>query len=72
MYWTYKTNVGTFWIKPDGNRVTLGIDDEALGSYLNAIQAADDVYMCATGWWDWDKHLTVYEPVDLSEWNCHK
>jgi hypothetical protein len=73
MHWIYKSNVGTFWIKPDhNNRFILGINDDALGSYLNPIQAADDVYMCATGYWEWDKQLTVNCPTDLSEWICLK
>lgn len=73
MLWTYKTKTGIFWIKPDTiNGFSLGIDDELLGSYINPEQAADDVYMCATGYWDWDQQLTVMEPESLSEWEFHK
>lgn len=72
-YWTYQTSVGTFWIKPNkNNRFTLGVNDEALGSYHSPHQAADDVFMCATGYWKWDNQLTVNDPTDLSEWTLHK
>ena len=68
MRWTYRTRIGTFWIKlrSDG-RFVLGIDEEALGSYVSAVQAADDVYMCATGHHEWDRQGTVTSPTDLSE-----
>lgn len=72
MLWTYKTDVGRFWIKQErDNRFTLGINDNALGSYISPEQAADDVYMCATGHWPWDKKLNVSDPVDLSEWSIY-
>ena len=69
MTWTYKTDVGTFWIQPNSNgRFTLGIDNDALGSFSTPEGAADDVYMCATGYYPWDKKLSVLEPTDLTEW----
>ena len=69
MKWIYNTDVGTFWIKPNQNgRYTLGINSEALGSYNDPVMAADDVYMCATGYWPWDKKLMVYNPTDITEW----
>ena len=72
MYWTYRSNVGTFWIKPDGRgRFTLGLNSDALGSYHSAYAAADDVYMCATGYFEWDRKLSVMEPTDLGEWQTH-
>ena len=37
-YWTYKTNVGTFWVKPNNKGgYSLGINDELLGNYINEI-----------------------------------
>lgn len=73
MHWAYKTNVGTFWIKLDrDNRFTLGVGDEALGSYISPEQAADDVFLCVTGHWPWDKQFTVLNPTDLSEWTRHE
>ncbi len=68
--WIHRTSKGTFWIRPDGSgRITLGVDDEALGSYATPEQAADDVYCCATGYHPWDAQGTVNAPVDLSEWD---
>ena len=69
----YKTRVGVFWIKPQPQspgRFWLGIDDTALGSYVSPMLAADDMYMHATGWDDWDSlDGSVGGPTDLSEWN---
>lgn len=68
-----KTRAGTFWIMPQPGspgRYWLGVDDDALGSYASPMQAADDVYMHATGHHDWDKLDTkVNAPTDLSEWH---
>ena len=74
MHWTYKTNIGTFWIKParEKNRFILGIDDDALGSYSSAPKAADEVLTCTTGHWPWDKQITAFEPSDLTKWTQHK
>ena len=59
-------------IKPDIHYgFTLGINDEALGSYQNPQAAADDVYLCVTGYWPWDKLSSVDQPTDLSEWDRH-
>ncbi len=72
-HYYYKTRVGTFWIKPQPGwpgRFWLGIDDTALGSYASALMAADDMYMHATGWEDWDSLKgSVDGPTDLSEWH---
>lgn len=41
MHWEYKTNVGTFWIKPNKRgMVTLGVGDDALGNYKTPEMAA--------------------------------
>lgn len=67
--WFYKSKVGTFKIIPGSNgRYLLYIGDENLGSYHSPDAAADDVYMCATGHYPWDKQLTVTSPTDLGEW----
>ena len=67
-----KTRAGTFWIMPQPGspgRFWLGVDDEALGSYASAIQAADDMFLHVTGHIDWDMlDETEYDPTDLSEW----
>ena len=70
MNWSYKTGVGTFWIKQNQNgRFTLGVNGKSLGSYNDPASAADDVYMCSTGHWPWDKKLIVGEPTDITKWN---
>jgi hypothetical protein len=71
MIYLYKTGIGAFSIQPDPNepgRWRLYIDDLWLGSYASPEQAADDVYMCATGFYEWDRQLTVDHPEDLGEW----
>jgi hypothetical protein len=73
MHWTFNTHVGTFWIKPNQNkRFTLGIDYDSLGSYSSPEMAADDVFECETGFWPWDKQLTVLHPDCLHEWTLHE
>lgn len=71
--WVYNSKVGTFKIKqrPDG-RFSLHVGDEYLGSYISPQQAADDVFMCATGYWPWDRQLMVDHPEDLSEWTVSR
>lgn len=74
MKYFYKTKFGTFFILPDiNNGCSLWIkdnnaDEYKLGWYPSAIMAADDVYMCATGFENWDDQLDVDDPIDLSEW----
>lgn len=74
MKYFYKTKFGTFFIIPSYDGVELWIkepsgSEERLGSYPNADMAADDVYMCATGYTDWDLQIDVDEPCDLEEWS---
>ncbi|MCL1985468.1 MAG: hypothetical protein FWG59_03370 [Betaproteobacteria bacterium] len=69
MRFAYKTDVGTFTIAPDRSGYwTLFIGSEGLGSYATPEMAADDVFMCESGHWEWDRRLIVYHPCDLSEW----
>lgn len=67
-----KTPYGTFSITPERDGVALFIeyDDELtrLGWYKSALMAADDVFMCSTGFDEWDMQLTVEHPADLSCW----
>jgi len=66
----YQSSVGTFIIKPaQDNRWTLLIDDEFLGSYGTANQAAGDVHDHATGCDDWDLLLTYEAPDNIQEWS---
>lgn len=75
MKYFYNTNFGTFSILPDiNNGVALWIepldneDEIKLGWYESASMAADDVYLCSTGFDDWDDQMNVEHPTDLSEW----
>ena len=74
MSWSYKINSSdVFWITAQSNgRYLLSINDEGLGSYHSPESAADDVYSCTTGYYDWDNQGSCSEPTDLSEWNCHR
>jgi hypothetical protein len=69
--WFYRAHCGLFTIRilRDG-RHGLWLDDELLGSYTAPVQAADDVYMQATGAYEWDDQESVEEPTDLSKWTC--
>jgi hypothetical protein len=69
--YTYETPVGTFSIRPIAKKTYgLLINDNLLGSYLSADEAADDVYRHNSGWSKWDDlHGSVQKaPVDLSGW----
>lgn len=67
----YKSVVGTFWIKRYANGACiLGINNEALGQYSSAFQAADDVYLHVTGYYPWDSLDGKIEnvPSAVYEW----
>ena len=73
MKYFYKTNVGVFAIIPDHEirgSWRLYIGDLWLGSYESAIHAADDVYLCVTGFYEWDKRGVVDHPEGLDEWTA--
>jgi hypothetical protein len=68
-----KTEVGSFWIKPDkknGWSLEIGHngDWELLGSYSTAVAAADDVFTQHTGYSEWDDPGRSDSPTDLGEW----
>jgi len=66
----YRSSIGRFLIKPQANGCWgLGFKDDLLGSYHSALAAADDVYMQATGDYDWDSRDGVDIPTDISEWD---
>lgn len=70
-YYKYYTRIGTFFIKPskdDPKIFQLFIDNILLGGYSFPEMAADDVYMQATGYNEWDSLESVGNPHDLSEW----
>ena len=71
LFW-FKTQVGTFWIAPqpdEPGRVVLGVDEKALGSYVNPVQAADDVRVHVTGHHAWDRRKhSLDDARKLSDW----
>jgi hypothetical protein len=70
-YFYYKTRIGTFYIRQskDNPKIFhLWIGEELLGSYSSPINAADDVYMQATGYHEWDSLESADNPHDISEW----
>ena len=74
MKYSYETKFGTFEILPDiNNGYSLWIKDNdnkecRLGWYPEAFMAADDVFICQTGFVDWDNQLEVEDPTDLEVW----
>lgn len=72
MKYVCKTKICTFTIKEQNGRAYLYAEDKKLGSYKNANMAADDVYMCATGFSRWDMQLSVDYPSSLDDWENTK
>lgn len=73
MKYFFKTEFGTFFILPQNGGYELWIKElngsrDKLGFYQNAQMASDDVYQCATGFYDWDLQGDVDEPSGLEEW----
>jgi len=65
----YRSRFGLLAIRPARNgRWNLWIGDDIYGQYHSPIAAADDVYMQATGHYEWDDQDNLMEPCDLSEW----
>ncbi len=74
MKYMYKSKICTFFIIPnDSDRYDLWVKEKSdaeykLGSYSTPFSAADDVYMCETGYHPWDNQLCVDEPASLEDW----
>lgn len=68
--WYYKSPIGLMKIyKNTSGRYSLQINGTVYGSYNSAIAAADDVYMFATGCYQWDSlDGTLNPPTDICEW----
>lgn len=67
----YRSPIGCFVIKSQTNgRWGLWLKDNLLGSYHSAMAAADDVYMQATGDYEWDEMNGIDIPTDISEWEA--
>lgn len=71
--YSYLSPIGRMFICPNQHgRFDLVINNEFRSSYKNAIQAADDVYCQATGYYDWDTLECYNIPTDISEWEIIK
>jgi hypothetical protein len=71
MRYAWRSPVGWWTIYPKDERWMLAMEGLGnIGSYRKAFQAADDVYMQATGWHPWDSISPKPDdtPPDLSEW----
>lgn len=69
--WHLKTNMGVFWVIPVAEKLSkyyLGVNDQALGEYRDAAQAAKDVRDQATGYFKWDSQARIKVPEDINEW----
>jgi hypothetical protein len=73
MIWAYQSTLGRFLIKQtSANRYELWLGEELLGNYPSPAAAADDVFLCATGHYQWDAQGAVNAPTDLSEWTRYQ
>ncbi len=71
MFYFFKSKTGTFSIEPDetcDGMFKLCIGGFWLDSYETAESAARDVYLHATGWYEWDRLEDSTVPCDLGEW----
>ncbi len=79
--WHLKTRLGVFWVAPLSEVETkqtskqnkhekyyLGVNDEALGIYNDADEAAKDVHDQKTGYYKWDLETRVQAPLHINEW----
>ncbi len=70
--YSFPTGIGTFRIVARADAgVTLWLDDEWLGAYPDADEAAADVWAGKTGHVRWDRtHNRHGAPRRLAEWHC--
>ncbi len=69
--WHLKTKMGVFWvaaIDEKSKKYYLGVNDQELGVYNDAEQAAKDVRDQRTGYLRWDVESKVKAPEHISEW----
>lgn len=77
--WHLKTKLGTFWVIPVKDNLKkpkhihrsqfyLGVNDEELGMYTDAEQAAKDVHDQQTGFYKWDSQPRIFVPEHIDEW----
>ena len=69
MCYTYKTKIGTFYIrKLTDVHWGLLFEEELLGSFDSPASAAERVYNQASGHSEWDSVEQEAQPRDISEW----
>lgn len=69
--WHLKTRLGTFWVIPladVANKFYLGVNEQELGVYNEAEQAARDVHDQLTGYYRWDCQPRVRAPEHIAQW----
>lgn len=70
--WYLKTKLGIFWVAPIAvekeEKYYLGVNDQELGIYTDAEQAARDVHEQRTGFYKWDSEARISAPEHISEW----
>lgn len=78
--WHLKTKVGVFWVTPipendvnsykkkKNSKYFLGINDQELGIYTDAEEAARDVHEQRTGFYKWDCSSRINAPEHINEW----
>ena len=69
--WHLRTKQGTFWVieTPDTHKYVLGVDDDELGVYEDADEAAKVVCDQATGHLPWDAESHVTAPSQVASWS---
>lgn len=69
--WHLRTKQGTFWVieTPDTHKYVLGVDNDELGVYDDANQAAKEVYDQTTGHLAWDSESHVTAPQQVTNWS---
>lgn len=73
MKYFFKSQICTFRIIPSERGFDLWVEssdgnEDMVSSLPTAEALADDVYLCTTGFDEWDKQGTVTNPTDLSCW----
>jgi len=69
--WHLRTRLGVFWVVPISesmHQYYLGIDDQELGIYADAEQAARDVHEQTTGFFEWDMEPRAQAPEHINQW----
>ncbi len=71
-YFYYKSPIGTMYIyRSSSGLYVLQINEEIYGEFDSPIGAADNVYLFATGCYEWDcleLSGTVQPPTDIYNW----